>query len=116
TLHPAALLFTLGLSVLTTILFGFLPAWRLSHVAPQAFLKDGVQTGSSRSSQRLQNAVAIGEIALALVLLVGGSLLVRICFRVLNARLGSVLLVVVPARCILHASRLFGLKPPPAVP
>ncbi len=48
TLHPTALLFTLGLSVLTTVLFGFMPAWRLSHVAPQAFLKDGVQAGSSR--------------------------------------------------------------------
>ncbi len=88
TLHPTALLFTLGLSLLTTILFGFLPAWRLSHVAPQAFLKDGVQAGSSRSSQRLQNAVAIGEIALALVLLVGGSLLVRSFLRVLNTPLG----------------------------
>ena len=88
TLHPITLLFTLGLSVLTTVLFGFVPAWRLSHVAPQAFLKDTVQSGSSRSSQRLQNTVAIGEIALALVLLVGGSLLVRSFLRVLNTPLG----------------------------
>jgi putative ABC transport system permease protein len=88
TLHPVALLFTLGLSVFTTVLFGFVPAWRLSHVAPQTFLKDGVQAGSSRSSLRLQNAVAIAEIALALVLLVGGSLLVRSFLHVLNTPLG----------------------------
>ena len=88
TLHPLALLFTLGLSVVTTILFGFMPAWRLSHVSPQSFLKDSAQTGSSRNSLRLQNAVAVGEIALALVLLIGGSLLIRSFQRVLNTPLG----------------------------
>ncbi len=88
TIHPFALIFTLGLSLLTTILFGFLPAWRLSHVAPQAFLKDSAQTGSSRSSLRLQNMVAISEIALAFVLLIGGSLLVRSFMRVLQTPLG----------------------------
>ncbi len=88
TLHSTALLFTLALSALTTVLFGFVPAWRLSRVAPQAFLKDTSQTGSSRGSLRLQNFVAIGEIALALVLLIGGSLLVRSFMRVLNTPLG----------------------------
>jgi predicted permease len=87
-LHPTALLFTLGLSLLTTILFGFVPAWRLSRVAPQAFLKDTAQTGSSRATLRLQNFVAIGEIALALVLLIGGSLLVRSFLHVMNTPLG----------------------------
>ena len=87
-LDKATLLFTLALSVLTTLLFGFVPAWRLSRVAPQAFLKDGVQTGASRSSLRLQNMVAVGEIALALVLLVGGSLLVRSFLQVLNTPMG----------------------------
>ena len=87
-IHPPALLFTLALSVLTTVLFGFMPAWRLSHVSPQSSLKDSAQTGSSRSSLRLQNAVAVGEIALALVLLIGGSLLVRSFQRLLNTPLG----------------------------
>lgn len=87
-IHPTALLFTLGLSVLTTVLFGFLPAWRLSHSAPQMSLKDSVQTGSSRSSLRVQNLVAVGEIALALMLLVGGSLLVRSFARLLGTPLG----------------------------
>ncbi len=88
TVQPLALLFTAGLSVLTTILFGSLPAWRLSHVSPQAFLKESAQTGPSRSSQRLQNLVAVGEIALALVLLIGGSLLLRSFLRVLDTPLG----------------------------
>ncbi len=88
TIHPAALLFTVALTVLTTFLCGLLPAWRLSHVSPQAFLKDSVQTGSSRSSLRLQNIVAVSEIALALVLLIGGSLLIRSFMRVLQTPLG----------------------------
>ena len=88
TVHPITLLFTLGLSVVTTVLFGFVPAWRLSHVAPQSFLKDSAQTGTSRSSLRLQNSVAVGEIALALVLLIGGSLLVRSFVRLLQVPLG----------------------------
>jgi putative ABC transport system permease protein len=88
TVHPIALLFTLGLLVITTILFGFTPAWRLSHVAPQTFLKESAQTGTSRSSLRLQNSVAVGEIALALVLLIGGSLLVRSFVRLLQVPLG----------------------------
>ena len=73
--YPSALFFTLGLSVFTTILFGFIPAWRLSHVSPQACLKESAQTGTSRGSLSLQNSIAIGEIALALALLIGGSLL-----------------------------------------
>ena len=88
TVHPLALLFTLGLLVIATTLFGFIPAWRLSHVAPQTFLKESAQTGTSRSSLRLQNAVAVGEIALALVLLIGGSLLVRSFVRLLQVPLG----------------------------
>jgi putative ABC transport system permease protein len=87
-IHPVALLFTLGLSVLTTVFFGFIPAWRLSNVAPQSFLKDSLQTGTWRSSQRLQNVVAVAEIALALVLLIGGNLLVRSFLRVLDTPVG----------------------------
>ena len=88
TLNSTALLFTLGLSVFTTVLFGFVPAWRLSHVSPQACLKESAQTGTARASLRLQNFIAIGEIALALVLLVGGSLLVRSFARLLQTPLG----------------------------
>jgi len=88
TIHPAALLFTVVLSVFTTILFGLMPAWRLSHVTPQTFLKDSAQTGQSRGSMRLQNMVAAAEIALALVLLIGGSLLIRSFQRVLETPLG----------------------------
>jgi putative ABC transport system permease protein len=85
---PSALLFTIILSLLTTLLFGFVPAWRLSHASPQDCLRESSRTGAARATHRLQSFVAVAEIALALVLLVGGSLLLRSFVRVLNVPLG----------------------------
>jgi len=87
-LHPVVLLFTLVLSVVTAILFGFVPAWRLAHVAPQACLKESTQAGPARGTQRLQNSAATIEIAAALVLLISGGLLLRSFVRLLNSPFG----------------------------
>lgn len=87
-IHPIALRFTLGISLGTSVLFGVIPAWRLSQVSPQACIKEGSQLGPGRSSHRLQDRVAIGEIALALVLLIGSSLLLKSFVRVLNVPFG----------------------------
>lgn len=87
-LHPIVLLFALVLSVVTAILFGFVPAWRLAHVAPQACLKESTQAGPARGTQRLQNSVATIEIAAALVLLVAGGLLLRSLVRLLDSPFG----------------------------
>jgi putative ABC transport system permease protein len=87
-LHPNVLLFTLGLSVVTALLFGFVPAWRLAHVTPQAFLKESTQAGPARGTQKLQNSVATVEIAAALVLLIAGGLLLRSFVRLLDLPFG----------------------------
>jgi len=87
-LHPSVLLFTLGVSLLSAIVFGFAPAWRLSHVAPQSSLKESIQTGPARGTQRLQRAAATMEIAAALVLLISGGLLGRSFMRLLNSPFG----------------------------
>jgi len=88
TLHPIALLFTLVLSLVTAVFFGFVPAWRLSHVAPQASLKESRTAGASRGAQRLQNSVATLEIAAAMVLLVSGGLLLRSFVRLVESPFG----------------------------
>jgi putative ABC transport system permease protein len=85
---PSALLFTIVLSLLTTLLFGFVPAWRLSHASPQDCLKDSARAGQARETQRLQSLIAVAEIAMALVLLVGGGLVLQSFVRVLNVSLG----------------------------
>jgi putative ABC transport system permease protein len=87
-LHPIVLLFTLGLSVVTAVLFGFVPAWQLAHVAPQACLKESTQAGPARGTQRLQNSAATIEIAVALVLLISGGLLFRSFVRLLESPFG----------------------------
>ena len=86
--EPIALLFTVVLLLLTTVLFGFVPAWRLSHVAPQDCLKESSQARGARGTERLQNFVVVAEIAATLVLLIGGGLLFRSFLRVLNVPLG----------------------------
>jgi predicted permease len=87
-LNPIVLLFTLVISLATSLVFGFAPAWRLSKTSPQACLKETTQLGSGQGSQRLQNFVAITEFAVALVLFIGGSLLVQSFVRLLNVPLG----------------------------
>ncbi len=87
-LHPNVLLFTLGLSVVTALLFGFVPAWRLAHVTPQTCLKESTQAGPARGTQKLQNSVATVEIAAALVLLIAGGLLLRSFVRLLDSPFG----------------------------
>jgi predicted permease len=76
-LNPHVLLFTLAVTIGTGILFGLVPAWKMSQVSPQAALKDTSQVGTSHNGQRLLDAIAISELALAMVLLIAGGLLLR---------------------------------------
>ena len=81
---PVTLLFAVGLSLLTTLVFGLVPAWRLSHVSPQDCLRESSPAGAAHATQRLQTIVAVAEMAMALVLLAGGALLLRSFVRVLE--------------------------------
>ena len=87
-LHPLVLLFTLALSLVTAILSGVIPAWRMSQVSPGAALQEKSQIGPARAGQRLQNSLATTEIAAALVLLMAGGLLVRSFVRLLESPFG----------------------------
>src|SRR4029077_21102583 len=88
TLHPVVLGFTILVSLVTSLFFGFIPAQWLSHTSPQACMKESTQAGPSRATHALQTRLVIGEIAIALVLLVGGSLLVKSFIRVLSVPFG----------------------------
>jgi predicted permease len=70
------ILFTLGVSMVVGIVFGFLPAFKSSSTDPQSGLKDGGR-GSAVGHQRVQRALVLVQIAVTLVLLTGGSLLFR---------------------------------------
>jgi putative ABC transport system permease protein len=65
-----------GLSLLTGVLFGIVPALQLSRPALSEALKEGGRTSAGGARQRLRSALVVGEVALALVLLVGAALFV----------------------------------------
>jgi putative ABC transport system permease protein len=72
------LAFAVGLSVLTGLLFGVLPAVRISGINPAAAMREGTRTVTGgRAQHRMQTWMVIGETALSLVLLVGAGLLIR---------------------------------------
>jgi putative ABC transport system permease protein len=77
-LDNRVLLFTLALSLLTSILFGLLPAIQSSSPRLNDNLKEGGKdVANIASSNRIRNVFAIVEIALALVLLAGAGLMLR---------------------------------------
>ncbi len=73
-----AILFAVGASVLTSILFGLAPALGASRLDINDALKASAnRKGGSSNDSRLRGLLVISEVALALVLLVGAALLTR---------------------------------------
>jgi putative ABC transport system permease protein len=73
-----ALLFTLLAALLSGILAGLAPAWQSSSPNLTDALREGGRgTSSGKARQRLRNVLVGGEVALAVVLLVGAGLMVR---------------------------------------
>jgi putative ABC transport system permease protein len=81
----AVLAFAVAASVLTGLLFGVLPAWRMSRFDPLLALREGSRAMTSgRRQYRMQSWLLVAETALGLVLLVGSGLLIRSFVRVLD--------------------------------
>jgi putative ABC transport system permease protein len=88
TISPAVLLFTFGVSVLTGILAGLVPAFRASRPDFQEALKQSARGGGSGIRQGLRRALVVMEVALALVLLVGAGLMINSYARVMRVDMG----------------------------
>jgi predicted permease len=72
------LLFTCGVGILSALLFGLAPAWQVSSIGRYESLKEGGHTGSAgRGRQRLRSVLVVGELAVALVLLVCSGLFIK---------------------------------------
>jgi len=76
------LLFTLAVTLLTGIIFGLAPATELLRLDPNTSLKE-TRSESNRSGlqRRIGNLLIVSEVAIALVLLIGGGLLLRTVWR-----------------------------------
>jgi putative ABC transport system permease protein len=81
----SVLAFTAGLAVLTGFVFGIAPAWRVSHAAGYQPLKDGGRGTAGPAHHRVRNTLVVGEVSLALILLIGAGLLLRSFYRVIAA-------------------------------
>jgi putative ABC transport system permease protein len=84
-INTPVLLFTLGVSLLTGIIFGLVPAFEVTRFELLESLKEGGRNiGGGARSHRLRGAFVAVEIALAFVLLIGAGLLIK-SFRQLQA-------------------------------
>ena len=81
-LDPNVLLFTLGLSVCVGLLFGLAPALRSTKSDLTESLKSRAQgSARGRRHERVRQLLVVGEVAVSLVLLVGGGLMMRSFLR-----------------------------------
>ena len=81
------LLFSVGLSLLTGLLFGLAPALQLARTDPGQTMKEGAR-GTSALGRSLRRGLVVVEIALAVVLLVGAGLMLRSFDRMRSVDLG----------------------------
>jgi predicted permease len=82
------LLATIATAVVTSVLAGSIPAFRLSRIAPSLSLKAGGSAGTGRGQHRLRASFIIIQVALAMVLMVTAGLLLRMLSGLRNSELG----------------------------
>ena len=89
TINAAVLAFTLGVSVITGILFGVAPVWRAIKVDLNTSLKAGGRSGQSDGGlhlnrHSLRGLLVVSELTISLMLLIGAGLLIRSFVRLQN--------------------------------
>ena len=110
-LNWQVLLFTLGVSVLTGLIFGLAPALQSHRVELVESLKDRQSNGSAVGPQRFKSILVVAEIGLALVLITGAGLLVNSFLRLVNIDPGYQPVDVSTMRLELPPYRYAGLRP-----
>ena len=82
-------IFALATGVLSSVVFGLLPALQASKPQLVDALKEGGRTGAAGGkSQRVRNVLVVAEVALALTLLIGAGLMLRSFMAIQKADLG----------------------------
>ena len=74
-LDGPVLAFALGMSLLTGLLFGIVPALRTSRGNAQLALVDGSRSVAGHANQRLRMVLVVAEVAFAMVLVIGAGLM-----------------------------------------
>jgi predicted permease len=81
------LIFSVGTIFVAAVLFGLLPAWKAAHVNVEPALKSGAR-GSGRGLARVRKILIVSELTLALMLLIGASLLVKSFWKLMEVNPG----------------------------
>jgi putative ABC transport system permease protein len=100
-LDPTVLAFTLGISVLTGIIFGLVPALQASKPDLNEALKETTQSvGGGLDRYHLRKILVVAEVAMSLVLLIGAGLMIRSFLRLQEVKpgfdAGNLLVVPIP--------------------
>ena len=80
------LAFTIGVSVLTGVLFGLVPAWRATSQDLNTALRQSRRTTGAVS--RLSKGLIVVQVALSLLLLIGAGLFIRTLYNLQQVQLG----------------------------
>jgi putative ABC transport system permease protein len=83
-IDPSILLFGLGISVVTGVFFGLVPALRASRADLTEAIKQSVRPGFGSVRSRVRDLLVVSQIALAFVLVIGTALLSRSLFLLVN--------------------------------
>jgi putative ABC transport system permease protein len=87
-LNLPVLLFTFGVSVVSGVLFGCMPAWQATRLDLNTTLKEEGRSSTAGGRTRLRQSLVVAELALALTLLAGGGLAVSSLVKLLGVDLG----------------------------
>jgi putative ABC transport system permease protein len=87
-LDSPILLFAIGTSAITAILFGLLPSFHASKTDLVTALRQGTVSFARRTANKKRAALVIIEMALALILLAGAGLMMNSFVRLQNVELG----------------------------
>jgi putative ABC transport system permease protein len=87
-LSPTVLMITAAISILTGVLFGLAPAWQATRTNLNETLKESGAAVGTSGPGRLRNLLAVVQLAVAMILLVGAGLFVRSFLQLLRADMG----------------------------
>jgi putative ABC transport system permease protein len=87
-LDPVVLIFSLGISIFTGLLFGTLPALGSRVDLVSALKQGGGQAGDAGSRKKMQGALIVAQVAVSVMLLVGAGLLLASFYRLQRVETG----------------------------
>ncbi len=87
-LDGRVLSFTVGICIVTGLVFGMIPAYRASKHDPNECLREGGRSTATKARHRTRNILVVSEIAVALVSLVCAGLMINTLARILHTSPG----------------------------